>query len=382
MFSRHGTKPLIPADVPMEAWKEVNARQDEFWDFLDEQLEKIEMFYKLKEDEATARLDTIKRQLHVLRDHRQQEVNERRAALQERKKAQGEQANGAELEHAITSPDSLDDRHHNVAGIAHLSRTKDAIFHPIKSAKQVQFRGTPKVLGEATPPMRPLEHMRDYARKPEHEDHSYTAAKRKLKKALQEFYKGLELLKSYALLNRTAFRKINKKYDKAVHPTDSMAYYAKVNQAWFVKSGKVDEYISAVEDLYARYFYAANRKVAASKLRRKNRLANAFTQSVFRNGLALGLGAVLSIEAIVRASRDYYPNLMSDGQGNLLDTIITERISYTLQIYAGYFLLLLLMLFFCVDCRIFHRAKVNYVFIFEFDTRHNLDWRQLAEVSY
>lgn len=27
------------------------------------------------------------------------------------------------------------------------------------------------------------------------------------------------------------------------------------------------------------------------------------------------------------------------------------------------------------------KAKINYVFVFEFDTRHALDWRQLAEVS-
>ena len=27
-------------------------------------------------------------------------------------------------------------------------------------------------------------------------------------------------------------------------------------------------------------------------------------------------------------------------------------------------------------------AKINYPFIFEFDSRHNLDWHQLAEVIY
>lgn len=44
--------------------------------------------------------------------------------------------------------------------------------------------------------------------------------------------------------------------------------------------------------------------------------------------------------------------------------------------------MLLLFLFFCLCCRAWAAAKVNYVFIFEFDTRHNLDWRQLSEVSY
>ena len=52
-----------------------------------------------------------------------------------------------------------------------------------------------------------------------------------------------------------------------------------------------------------------------------------------------------------------------------------------LQIYGGYFLSLFLFLLFCLDCRTWARAKINYVFIFEFDTRHSLDWRQLSEVS-
>lgn len=44
--------------------------------------------------------------------------------------------------------------------------------------------------------------------------------------------------------------------------------------------------------------------------------------------------------------------------------------------------MLILMMFFVIDCRLWTKAKVNYVFVFEFDTRHHLDWRQLAEVSY
>jgi hypothetical protein len=44
--------------------------------------------------------------------------------------------------------------------------------------------------------------------------------------------------------------------------------------------------------------------------------------------------------------------------------------------------MLFLMLLFCVDCRIWNLYKVNYVFIFEFDTRHHLDWRELVEVIY
>lgn len=43
--------------------------------------------------------------------------------------------------------------------------------------------------------------------------------------------------------------------------------------------------------------------------------------------------------------------------------------------------MLALVLMFCFACKFWTISKVNYVFVFEFDTRHHLDWRQLFEVS-
>lgn len=83
-----------------------------------------------------------------------------------------------------------------------------------------------------------------------------------------------------------------------------------------------------------------------------------------------GAGLALAIDGLVHGvKQNFAPN-----------PIISTDASYLLQIYAGYFFLLLLMGLFCFACREFRRHKVNYVFIFEFDSRHNLDWRQLAEM--
>lgn len=38
-------------------------------------------------------------------------------------------------------------------------------------------------------------------------------------------------------------------------------------------------------------------------------------------------------------------------------------------------------LLFCLDCIIWTKTKINYIFVFEYDTRHALDCRQLTEVS-
>lgn len=269
-----------------ESASEVERRQDEFFAFLDGELHKIDSFYQMKEQEATERLKVLRQQLHIMRDQRIQEVLDAKRANKRRGPDSHERPNGF--------------------GKLNRSRLKDTL------TGKARFGKNSKALAAMAPPgmhasdRETILNRRDFMRRQEPPNHdvSYRSAKRKLKHALQEFYRGIELLKGYAYLNRTAFRKINKKYDKVVNARPPLRYMSdRVNKAAFVQSEVIESLMVAVEDLYARYFERGNRKIAASKLRHTIKKTGDYSPSTFRAGLLLMAGTLFAIQALVYASQ-------------------------------------------------------------------------------
>jgi len=335
----------------MQGLNEVRERERELFGFLDRELEKVESFYRQKEEQAGSRLVELREQLHEMRNRRIEEI----ADLKRRKESNHGHGHAEEESENGKS---------NATGW--MEPIKDKLFKPGPNSKALaKMPRTPLMF-----PGNSAGENRDYSRRPVDHDVPYRTAKRKLKLALQEFYRGLELLKSFALLNRTAFRKINKKYDKAVNARPPYRYMnEKVNKAWFVNSDVLDGHINTVEDLYARYFEKGNHKVAAGKLRSFTKRSDQ-SPSAFRSGLLVGIGAVFTIQGLA-----FGADLLLNDE----DPTMRLHTAYLLQIYGGYFLMLYLFALFCLDCRIWTSSKVNYPFIFEFDLREHLDWREVAE---
>jgi len=379
MFSMSNkTLSQSPGDLPLEAYRDLDFRQAEFFRFLDAELDKIETFYREKEDEATKRLAVLRDQLHIMRDRRIEEVIQRQTA--KIKNNNSKKHGGPHLlsDGQVSSTNETNQGYKSSGGTMKESwlNSIDAALDAINAGKYGS--STKNIAQLATPSaLPPKEHpydRRDFARRPELPDVPYQTAKRKLKVALQEYYRGLELLKSYVLLNRTAFRKINKKYDKTVNARPSSRYMnEQVNKAWFVNSDVIDGHVRATEDLYARYFERGNHKVAVGKLRIKIAREGDYTDNTFRNGILLTAGFILGVQGAIKAASTAdlrHPE----------SSALAMNTSYLLQIYAGYFLIDFLLLLFCLACRVWYENKINYVFIFEYDTRHFLDWRQLAEL--
>jgi EXS family len=54
--------------------------------------------------------------------------------------------------------------------------------------------------------------------------------------------------------------------------------------------------------------------------------------------------------------------------------------SFLLQVWGALALVVLFLLLFGINCWVWNETKINYTFIFEFDTKHHLDYRQYLEV--
>lgn len=354
LFSTAGLESPQISDVPLEAYKEFDLRQAEYFTFLDKELEKIDSFYKMKEAQASERLLLLREQLHIMRDGRMQEL---RAEQMAKERARIEHERIASSGHAgIPNKLTLNQRNgqHNRAVSSALKW-----MEPIENA----IGGGPSRIGKVTKSMQQWsspsgpqaqntqqsnlpDSWRDFSRRATHpDDVPYRAAKRKLKLALQEFYRGLELLKSYALLNRTAFRKINKKYDKTIKARPTGRYMSeKVNKSWFVQSEVLEGQLVAVEDLYARYFERNNHKIAVGKLRSKSARDGDFSGSIFRNGLLLAAGFVFGIQGIVYGA-DHLKNS---------NPAVSIDASYLLQVRSAVFLKLPL----CTDVVLCRSTRV------------------------
>ncbi|KAK4656978.1 Xenotropic and polytropic retrovirus receptor 1 [Podospora pseudocomata] len=339
-------------EIGMQNLDSVRSAERDFFAFLDSELAKIESFYKEKEDQATERLMALRAQLHEMRNRRTAEITEAR-----KKRETGRNRS--------PSDDDAGEQQDKDGSRDWIAPLKGKFFKPGPNSKALQKM-------TQTPVMHPqnVDEGRDYVRRPPGDDVPYRSAKRKLKVALQEFYRGLELLKSYALLNRTAFRKLNKKYDKAVKARPSYRYMnEKVNKSWFVNSDILDGHIRTVEDLYARYFERGNHKIAAGKLRNLNKRAGDSSDSAFRSGITIGLGGVFAVQGLIYGAELLFSE----------DDDLRTQTAYLMQLYGGYFLVLFLFILFTLDCRMWTKNKVNYPFIFEFDQRNFLDWKQVAE---
>ena len=236
-------------NVALEAYRDVDSKKAEFFNFLESELGKIEDFYKMKEDEAAERLTVLREQLHIMRQQRLEELEAAEGQKRKQSDSNGDTVNKS-AEPDKQNPESqlpAQEQQHKWGGSVLSQMDKAVTPHVGKTSQAMRDLGTPSLRFDPehhdTDPGRDYTRRRDRTRKPEN-DVRYGTAKRKLKIALAEYYRSLELLKSYALLNNTAFRKIAKKCDKTLADMPGQDFMTKkINRARFLNSGLTDQFM-------------------------------------------------------------------------------------------------------------------------------------------
>lgn len=199
----------------------------------------------------------------------------------------------------------------------------------------------------------------------------YKAARHKLKEAIAEFYRGLELLRTFKVLNKDGFGKILKKFDKTLETHTSYQYFqAKVQESALVKSQRVEALLRSTEDAFTGFFEHGDRKKALDRLRMQTGQLNTSAShhaSTSVVGFFLGISLCAVVGGIVEAMK---PETQAE----------IPSYQALLRVYGALFLPVLFALLFGLNLAAFAHSRINALFIFEWDPRHALDHHQYFEM--
>lgn len=222
----------------------------EFHDWLIVELSRIEEFYKQREDEAVQRFDEMKEQLDILRDrwfkHHYRIAYEGDAGdvhdVHISQSSKNRSSQGATSGHED-----------GIEGARRRSGWRDTLASMGRGKDNGQ---DPDIMSISSENRDSDDARRDYERRRPTNDPGHKLAKSKLKYAYVEYYHRLELLKSYVQLNRDAFRKITKKFDKVSGLRTSGKFMGEhINKSYFGGTeNKLDDMINDTEILFARYY--------------------------------------------------------------------------------------------------------------------------------
>ncbi|KAH9709643.1 phosphate transporter PHO1 [Citrus sinensis] len=190
-----------------------------------------------------------------------------------------------------------------------------------------------------------------------------------------EFYQKLRLLKNYSFMNLAAFSKIMKKYDKITSTRASRSYMKIVDNSYLGSSEDVTSLLEKVETTFISHFSNSNRKDGMKSLRpkgKKERHGVTFLSGFFSGcSIALLIAVVLRIEA-----RDLMDK--KEGASYLVNIFPLYRQPKTSLLFAY---AILHMLMYAADIYFWRRYRVNYPFILGFKQGTVLSYREVFLLS-
>lgn len=196
---------------------------------------------------------------------------------------------------------------------------------------------------------------------------SLQKALKTLEVAMVQFYRHLMLLDNYALLNYTAFQRLLMKHDRITH-LSSIEYLEVLQRAPFVLRSTLTSLISETEDQFRKLFTRGNLQTAKAKLLARQH--DYFDRNVFELGLVVGAAACTFLLLVFLLA-----------QGNVQSVNGPEGWYQVLPVYRLSAIPILSIWLWAINVLIWHRTRVNYVYIFDLSPTSALSYIHLFKFA-
>ncbi|XP_048136016.1 phosphate transporter PHO1 homolog 10-like isoform X2 [Rhodamnia argentea] len=320
----------------LEQSKEGGDIEAMFFRKLDEELNKVNTFYKDKVEELMNEASSLDRQMDAL------------VAL--RIKVENPDANGSSLKTystntAATELSPSDDLNGDGSSGMCRQEVNGCRHDPLEVLEHV------KIHNPLESPISTLKGVFRYS-----EDVELRFKKEELRKVEErlrlvfiEFYQKLRLLKLFSFMNLSAFSKILKKYEKITSRRAARSYMEIVDNSYLGSSDEVSSLLERVEVTFVEHFSDSNRREGMKSLRPK--LKKERHKVTFFSGFFSGCSAALVVAVVLRIETK-----------KLMDR--EEGARYLENIFP-----------------IYRRYRINYPFIFGFKQGTELGYREVFLVS-
>ncbi|KAL0366890.1 UNVERIFIED_CONTAM: Phosphate transporter [Sesamum radiatum] len=246
-----------------------------FFEMLDDELNKVNQFYKSKESEFFERGELLNKQLQILVDLKRLLSDRRRS----KNLPPTPPAAASFLSRSNSSLGRNSDFSENNVHSPANSETQE-VTGAVGKKGGVKAKKAMRIDIPASTPSRTIaavtsmlwEELVMNNSKKEGESMAMNrkkieCAEKMIRGAFVELYRGLSLLKTYSSLNMVAFTKILKKFDKVSDQQTSKSYLKVVRHSDFITSDKVVRIMDEVESLFTQHFANNDRKKTMMFLR-------------------------------------------------------------------------------------------------------------------
>ncbi|CAM6085404.1 unnamed protein product [Calypogeia fissa] len=205
-------------------------------------------------------------------------------------------------------------------------------------------------------------------------ENSLRAAEKNMRAAFVQFYGGLGHLKRFSALNMMAFTKILKKYDKVTGWNASLAYCKAVESSYFAGSDKVRQLMDRVEDIFTQHLAKRNYKQAMVYLRPVQRSSEYESLSYFQGfftGCSVALFATVALRLVLPSTRDREIGRYA----------VNINVQPLLPVYSTVGLILLHLYMYGWNMYLWRRVHINYTVLFQWTPRAVLRCQEVLLLS-